>query len=518
MPFEFTATSFVGNARGSETGETFKAHSPETGEPVEPVFHSASDAELAKAASLAGSAFGITSRIPGKERANLLNRIASNLEALKDAVVERASLETGLPNARFEGETARTCGQLRLFAELVKEGSWVDARIDRADPGRSPIPKPDVRSMRKALGPVAVFCASNFPIAFSVAGGDTASALAAGCPVVVNANPAHPGTSEIAASAVTNAVSECGFPEGTFSLLFSGDYRIGSALVAHPAIKAVGFTGSRAGGRALMKIASDRRQPIPVFAEMSSVNPVFVLPAAAEERAETIAGGLFGSFTLGYGQFCTKPGLVFLPAGEKGDAMVSELRRLASEASPSPLLTARIRDSFDLGVSGRGGTASAAPGFAADTFVFETDTERFLIDRSLQEEVFGPATQVVRYRDLSELPGLAEELEGQLTVTVHASEAEFSSELLSALERKAGRIVFNGYPTGVEVCHAMVHGGPFPATSAEGTTSVGTRAIERFTRLVCFQDAPDSALPDELKEGNPLGISRMVDGVTGKDG
>jgi len=520
MAFQFTGTSFIGNARGEETGKTFTAFSPETGEAVAPEFHSATLGELARACQLASSAFAELERKTGKEKAQLLRTIAANLEARKPDLVERASLETGLPNSRFEGETARTCGQLRMFADLVEEGSWVDARIDRAMPDRQPIPRPDIRSMRRALGPVAVFCASNFPIAFSVAGGDTASALAAGCPVIVNAHSAHPGTSEIAAEAISEAVAKCGFPEGTFSLLFSADYEIGSSLVAHTSIKAVGFTGSRAGGRTLMRIASERDEPIPVFAEMSSVNPTFVLPNAADERADEIAEGLFSSFTLGVGQFCTKPGIIVLAASDGADRIAEALREKASGADPSPLLTSGIRDAYQKGISSRGAQAPArAPGFGVTPQVFEVEASEFLNDPALHEEVFGPAALLVRARTAEEVMEIAANLEGQLTSSIHNSEGDLEAypELIRVLSQKAGRLVFNGYPTGVEVSSAMVHGGPFPATSNAGTTSVGTRAIERFTRLVCYQNAPEKVLPDELKDGNPLGITRMVDGKIVRD-
>ncbi|QQS41309.1 MAG: aldehyde dehydrogenase (NADP(+)) [Acidobacteriota bacterium] len=518
MSFEFKSTSFIGSERGEKTGKTFTAFSPETGEAVGPEFHSATNDDLIRSCLQASIASHLLYRKPGHEKAELLRKIASNLEERKADIVECASLETGLPNARFEGETGRTCGQLRMFADLVEEGSWVDARIDTADPERAPLPKPDVRSMKRALGPIAVFCASNFPIAFSVAGGDTASALAAGCPVVVNAHSAHPMTSEIAASAISAAVIECGFPGGTFSMLFSSGYEIGSALVAHPSISAVGFTGSRAGGRALMDIAARRDEPIPVYAEMSSVNPVFVLPGAAEERPEEIADGLFGSFTLGYGQFCTKPGLIFLPMGSGYDAITGRLKQLSGEAASVPLLTKGIRDAFIANTNERGAAMKGGNGFGVDTCLFEAEWFEFLEDRSMAEEIFGPAAVVIGYEDIADLHEYEAQMEGQLTVTFHIGdeEADDVSEWVDLFERKAGRVVFNGYPTGVEVCHAMVHGGPYPATSFPGTTSVGTRAIERFTKLVCYQDAPDSVLPDELKDENPLGIVRMRDGNIGR--
>lgn len=450
----------------------------------------------------------------GSDKAALLRKIADNLEARKMELVGRAALETGLPSGRFEGETARTCGQLRLFAGLVEEGSWVDARIDPAIKDREPVPRPDIRSMRRALGPVAVFCASNFPIAFSVAGGDTASALAAGCPVIVNAHVAHPGTSEIAAEAVSRAVVECGFPEGTFSLLFSRDYEIGAALAGHPLITAIGFTGSRTGGRALMDIASKREEPIPVFAEMSSVNPVFVLPGAAAERSDAIAEGLFASITLGHGQFCTKPGLIFLPKGPGYDAITAKLKQLVDGSTGHPLLTKGIRDSFVAKAEDRGSRSERREGFGVDSCLFEIDLSRVVEDESFASEIFGPAAVVIGYGDLAELGDYASRIEGQLTASFHASEGEVDSvsDWVRSFEKKAGRLIFNGYPTGVEVSNAMVHGGPYPAASNAGSTSVGTRAIERYTRLVCYQDAPEKILPDELKDGNPRGILRVVDG------
>ena len=520
MTRELRATSFIGSSRGEKTGKTFTAFSPATGEAVGPEFHSASRDELARACELASTASADLEKKTGREKAQFLRTIAANLGARKADLVERASLETGLPNARFEGETARTCGQLRMFADLVEEGSWVDARIDTAMPDRQPLPRPDIRSMRRALGPVAVFCASNFPIAFSVAGGDTTSALAAGCPVIVNAHSAHPGTSEIAAEAISEAVAECGFPEGTFSLLFSSDYEIGSALVDHPEVKAVGFTGSRSGGRALMKIASEREEPIPVFAEMSSVNPTFVLPHAAGERADEIAEGLFASFTLGVGQFCTKPGIIVLAESAGADRIVEVLREKASAAATVPLLTKGIRDAYLRSVSARGAQAPAQDqSFGVMAQVFEVNAEEFLSDPNLQEEVFGPAALIVRTKTVEEVMDIAANIEGQLTSSIHYSAGDLDDfpKLVPVLSRKVGRLVFDGYPTGVEVSSAMVHGGPFPATSNAGTTSVGTRAIERFTRLACYQNAPQEILPDELKDGNPLGISRMVDGNVGRD-
>jgi 2,5-dioxopentanoate dehydrogenase len=425
-----------------------------------------------------------------------------------------------LPEPRLRSETARTCNQLRLFADLVEEGSWVDARIDHGDGDRKPLPKPDVRSMLRPLGPVVVFGASNFPLAFSVAGGDTASALAAGNPVIVKAHHAHPGTSELVGLALADAVRSCGLPEGTFSLLYGSGNEVGTALVKHPLIKAGGFTGSRAGGRALFDVASSRPEPIPFYAEMSSVNPVVILPGALRDRADQIAAGLHGSVTLGAGQFCTNPGLVFLADNEDSNAFVKQLGALIASTAEQTMLTSAISSSYRKGVSARSthaavetiGVSEQRAACGANAALFKTTAADFLAHPELADELFGPSTLVVIYTD--QLVELINSLEGQLTITVHGSEEDLNNnqDLIHLLETKAGRLVFNSYPTGVEVSHAMVHGGPYPATSDGRSTSVGTRAIFRFTRQLCFQDFPNSALPAELQEDNPRNIWRMVDG------
>ncbi len=411
MNTKLTGTSIIGSGRGSQTSGTFQAFNPINGERVEPIFYSATLGELDRAAALAESAripYGSTS---GRERAKFLRKIADNIEALGETLIDRASLETALPNARFIGERGRTCGQLRMFADLLDEGSWVDARIDTAIPDRQPAPKPDVRSMLRPIGPVAVFCASNFPLAYSVAGGDTASALAAGCPVVVNAHSAHPGTAELVGLAIADAVHECSMPEGVFSLLFSSGYEIGQALVSHPAIKAVGFTGSRRGGRALMDIAAARPEPIAVYAEMSSVNPTFILRNAIEQRGDSIVTGLHQSVTVGAGQFCTKPGLVFLQAGEKEHDFVVKFRDLIRQTAPPPLLTDGIRNSY---VESSGHRRSAVTnyaandeqnldGFAVNPAVFEIEGSEFLNKPELSDEIFGPATLLIRSNDHEEM-------------------------------------------------------------------------------------------------------------------
>lgn len=522
METTILGTSIIGFERGAESDNTFRAFNPHTGLPVGPDFHSATLIELNHAAELAEQARIPFGKTPGTARAKFLRAVADNIEALRETLIERASLETALPNARFIGERGRTCSQLRMFADLLDEGSWVDARIDHAIPDRQPLPKPDVRSMLRPLGPVAVFCASNFPLAYSVAGGDTASALAAGCPVIVNAHVAHPGTAELVGIAVANAVKDCDMPKGTFSLLFSDGYEIGQALVKHPAIKAVGFTGSRRGGRALMDIAAARPEPIPVYTEMSSVNPTFILPSAVAERGEAIASGLHAAVTGGVGQFCTKPGLVFLHDSEGLDAFTSIFKDQISATAPAPLLTAGIQKAYgDLSEHRRGEVDAFSanpendlPGFAVNPSVFETSATEFLNTPHLNEEIFGPTTLLIRSNKHDELIDIAHSLEGQLTASIHGNETDLTeyADLIAILETKVGRLIFNGFSTGVEVCPAMVHGGPYPATSDSRSTAVGSRAITRFARLVCFQNFPDTALPDELKEANPLRIRRMVDG------
>jgi len=519
MNIELTGKSIIGFSRGSESETTFNAFNPKTGEAVEPKFYSASLDELNEAARLADDARIAYGKVSGRDKAEFLRRIADNIEALGETLLERASLETGLPNARFVGERGRTCMQLRMFADLVEKGDWVDARIDTANPDRQPIPKPDIRSMLRPVGTVAVFCASNFPLAYSVAGGDTASALAAGCPVIVNAHFAHPGTAELVGSAVLEAVKQSGLSKGVFSLIFSKGYEIGQALVKHPHVKAVGFTGSRSGGRALMDIAAARREPIPVYAEMSSVNPVFILPGAMRERFETIKTGLHNSVTQGAGQFCTKPGIVVLPETDETKVFIEKFGELISQTPQHPLLTEGIRNNYEKLSAERElekvSARNELQGFDVNPSLFIARAETFLSDASLEAEIFGPTTLFVQSNKRGELLQIAREMEGQLTAAIHGTAEDLAeyADLIAILETKVGRLIFNGYPTGVEVGDAIVHGGVYPATSDSRTSAVGTRAIERFCRYVCFQDFPGEALPDELKDENPLGIRRMIDGV-----
>lgn len=500
---------------------------PATGEQLDPVYKCASAEDLERAVQRAASAFELYGALSGKQRQKLLERIASNLESNSEVIIQRAHAETALSKARLQGEMARTCYQLRFLGHLAGEGSWVDARIDHGDPHRKPLPKPDLRSMLRPLGPVAVFGASNFPLAFSVAGGDTASALAAGNTVVFKVHPAHPGTSDLVGRAIYKAIEDLSLPEGTFTLLFDDGIELGAALVKHPLIKAVGFTGSRHAGRALMDLAASRPNPIPVFAEMGSVNPVFVLPGAMRERGPAIAEGLHASFTLGVGQFCTNPGLVIVPTGPGMDEFKNKLVELVSATPAGTMLTRTIWQNFNAGIEAfksvhgvvelaRGRTEQGPN--RASAVLLATDAEHFLRDPSLGKEVFGPSTLLVFCADMGEMVRVAESVECQLTATVHASQRDWSeaSELIRILERKVGRLIANGFPTGVEVCNAMVHGGPYPACSDARSTSVGGRAIHRFARLVCYQDWPEQALPDELKDTNPLGLWRIVDGLPGR--
>lgn len=522
---EIHGDSLIGFRDIAGSSETFHAWNPATGERIEGNFHSAKQAEVDLAAQLASEAFGPFSRVKPSDRAAFLRRIAGAIEALAEQIVERAHLETALPKARLQFETGRTCNQLRLFAAVVEEGSWVGARIDRADPQRKPIAKPDVRSMLHAIGPVVVFGASNFPLAFSVAGGDTASALAAGNPVVVKAHPAHPGTSELVGRAIRECVREHRLPEGTFSLLFDAGTAVGKALVQHPLLKAGGFTGSTAAGRALLDLARQRPEPIPFYAEMGSANPVFLLPGALAARGKEIAAQLHGSFTLGSGQFCTKPGLVFIPETGPADVFRSEFREKVAHSPALTLLTAGIRKSYAEAMRQRSGGKGIRPvaqgempatdgSFAAEVAVFETDVATLLAHRDWEAEIFGPSSMLITFSSKQQILQAAQNLGGHLTATIHGSAEDLRefAELVEILKNKVGRIIFNGYPTGVEVCHAMVHGGPYPASTDGRSTSVGTQAIFRFARPVCYQDFPNAALPDELKNENPRGIWRLQNG------
>lgn len=517
----FHGSNLIGSDTSGEGTNTYAAVNPKTGAELEGLFHDATDEEIDRAVRFAQEAFEQAGETDTGARAELLERMADEIEALDEVLVDRVTAETGLGAGRVRGERGRTTAQLRMFATLIREGSWVQARIDAGDPGREPTPKPDIRRMLIPLGPVAVFGASNFPLAFSVAGGDTASALAAGCPVIAKAHPAHPGTSELVGEALRRAVAETGFHPGLFSMIHGSRPETGLGLVRHPLLQAVGFTGSLRAGRALFEAAAARPSPIPVYAEMGSVNPIFVLPDAMAERGESIAAGLADSVTLGAGQFCTNPGLVFAVENETLDTFVRQVGNALRAMDDFTMLHAGICEAYRDGVDRLAGVpgvetvgrASADEG-RAGAAVLMVEADVFMHHESLHEEVFGPSTLVVRCRDVKEMEQVAASLEGNLTATVHGTESELlnAADLVSRLGQRVGRLIYNGFPTGVEVGHAMHHGGPYPATTDARSTSVGTAAIERFVRPICYQDFPQQALPVELRDRNERGIWRMVDG------
>lgn len=500
----------------------FHSFNPRTGVTGE-AFANATPAEIDRAVQAAQAAFADVRAYPAARLAGLLDAIAAAIEALGDDLLALTDAETGLGLPRLTGERGRTTGQLRKFAALLREGSYVDAIIDRAQPDRQPAPRPDIRRMLVPIGPVTVFAASNFPYAFSVAGGDTASALAAGCPVIVKAHPGHPATSERVAQAVTDAVMAQGFPPGMFSLVQGDQVEVGRALVTHPGISAVGFTGSLRAGRAIYNDAAARPVPIPVYAEMGSVNPVVILPGALAARADALAEGLVGSVTLGTGQFCTNPGLVFILDDAAGQHFIERFTEKMAAAQPGVLLNPAVQRGLTQAVAGTlarpgvsaltGGEPLPGPACGYTHTVLITTSDAFRADAALQAEHFGPVTLFVRCASWADLLTTLETLEGNLTATVHAEADDLAAagEVYAILREKAGRLIWNGFPTGVEVVHAMQHGGPYPATTAPATTSVGTTAITRFLRPVAFQNLPDALLPDALKDANPLGIWRIVD-------
>lgn len=504
-------------------GEVFYAKNPFTGDNLTTPYSEAILEEVNEAAVLAENAFTQYREKTGIEKALFLDTIAEELLQIEEDLVDLCGQETGLPEGRLRGELGRTTGQLKLFATLLRDGSWVDARIDLANPDRKPFPKPDTRQMQIALGPVGVFGASNFPLAFSVAGGDTASALAAGCTVVVKAHPAHPGTSELVGTAIVSAAKHCNIPSGVFSLVQGTSNDVGLAIVRNPLIKAIGFTGSFRGGKALFDEAAKREEPIPVYAEMGSVNPVFVLPDILKKNHQTLAEGLSNSIQLGVGQFCTNPGITVLPKLEESNFFEDALKNSVAVSESSTMLTESIHDAYTRNLEklktkkevGSISVGKKAQGHAQGIAeVLSVSANHFLKDKEMEEEVFGPSTLLVRTEDKSEIMDIAKNLNGHLTATVHGTQEDLNNyaDLLKVLERKVGRLLINGFPTGVEVCHSMVHGGPFPATTDARMTSVGTAAITRFTRPICYQNYPESLLPDELKTENPLNILRMEDG------
>lgn len=500
--------------------QTYSAVEAATGAALEPAFAQGSAADVADACAAAAQAQPVYAALPLSQRAAFLRLMADKIDALGDTLTRRAMLESGLPEARLNGERGRTVGQLRLFAEEVENGGWQGLRIDHAIPDRAPLPKPDLRMRKVPVGPVAVFGASNFPLAFSVAGGDTASALAAGCCVVVKGHPAHPGTSELVAGAILEAIREAGLPEGVFSLVGGTANALGEALVKDPRIAAVGFTGSRAGGLALMAHAASRPVPIPVYAEMSSVNPVVLMPARMEEAAEALGAAFVGSLSLGAGQFCTNPGIVLAVESEATNRFIAAVGEALAAVPAQTMLTAGIQSAYTKGIAaiaehgaslvGTGADGSSACGRA---HVFTVSGADFRANPDLGHEVFGPSSIIVTCTDLAEVAAILQGMEGQLTATLHMAPADYDAArgLMPILEGLAGRIIANAWPTGVEVTHTMVHGGPFPATSDGRSTSVGTLAIDRFLRPVSYQDLPAALLPKALLDG-PSTVLRRVDG------
>lgn len=521
------AQHLIGRGTSRAGSDSFRGIDPRSGEALEPAYADATPEEVHRALELAASAFEAMEEVDRETRATFLEAIAQNLLDLGDPLIDRTSAETALPEARLQGERGRTVGQLRLFAQVVREGSYLGARLDLAQPDRQPLPKPDVRRMLVPLGPVAIFGASNFPLAFSVAGGDTASALAAGCPVVAKGHPSHPGASELVARAIIDAAETTGLPEGVFSLVHGAGHAVGLELVRHPLTTAVGFTGSLRGGRALFDAAAARDVPIPVYAEMGSTNPLFLLPGALADGAEAIATGLHGSVNLGVGQFCTNPGLVIVQDGPDADTFLEHLTAAFAGGAGGSMLNEGIRRAYDAGSEGLGAIpgvealarSAAGPGpCGATPALFVTDAATFQKNAQLRHEVFGPATLVVRCPDVEAILTLARSLDGQLTAGLHATEADapLAARLVKILHHKAGRVLYGGYPTGVEVCPSMQHGGPYPSTTDTRTTSVGTAAIDRWLRPVAYQSFPQNQLPPELRDGNPTGIWRMVDGEWGQ--
>ncbi|MDE1169546.1 MAG: aldehyde dehydrogenase (NADP(+)) [Pseudomonas sp.] len=517
---QISGLNFIGGQRSGAGSVKLQSLDASTGEALPYYFVQASEAEVDAAAIAAAQAYPAYRSLPAVRRAEFLDAIADEIDALGDDFVATVCRETALPAGRIQGERGRTSGQMRLFAQVLRRGDFYGARIDTALPERKPLPRVDLRQCRLGVGPVAVFGASNFPLAFSTAGGDTAAALAAGCPVVFKAHGGHMATAEYVALAILRAAQRTEMPAGVFNMIYGGG--VGAALVKHPAIQAVGFTGSLAGGRALCDMAAARAQPIPVFAEMSSINPILVLPQALQLRGANIASELGASVMMGAGQFCTSPGLVLGIRGEAFSAFAQGLAEYFSAQPAQTLLNAGGLVSYAKGLDRLGATpgvrhlaGTAQSGNQACPQLFQADASLLLKGNEvLQEEVFGPTTILVEVADKAQLLQALHSLHGQLTATLIAEPDDLVAfaDLVPVLEHKAGRLLLNGYPTGVEVCDAMVHGGPYPATSDARGTSVGTLAIDRFLRPVCYQNYPDSLLPDALKDGNPLGVVRLLNG------
>lgn len=514
--------NFIGNKASAMGGRTYQTFNPQLNTENQPKYFEATAGEIEEAVSLANQAFDEYRKTENTQKAIFLEAIADEILALDNQLIQTYCDETGLPEARAIGERGRMVGQLRTFASLVRQGSWVEATIDTAQPQREPMPRSDIRKMMVPLGPVVVFGASNFPFAFSTAGGDTASALAAGCPVIVKSHPMHAGTGELLASAIIKAAENTGMPNGVFSNLNSADNKVGTALVEHPGVKAVGFTGSTTGGKALFELASKRPEPIPVFAEMGSINPVILLPAALEKKSKAWAQALAGSITMGTGQFCTNPGLLLGIKNNDLDNFTTLLAGQILEKQPGSMLHPRIKGAYDKGrqvAKEQDGTHVIAD-YDKEVgenhgrqMVLTVSGATFLKNTTLHQEVFGPFSLVVACADAFELEVVLDNLEGQLTGTILAEEGELEEyhAIVEALKNRVGRIIFNGVPTGVEVCAAMQHGGPYPASTDSRFTAVGIHAIKRWVRPLCYQDWPQSLLPAELRNENPLKIIRLVD-------
>lgn len=523
--FEILGHNYIAGARSAAGNASLQTYDASTGEALPYAFSQATADEVDAAARAAAGAFQSFRSLSAARRAEFLDAIADEIDALGDDFVALVTQETALPSGRIQGERGRTSGQMRLFAKVLRRGDFYGARIDSALPDRQPLPRPDLRQYRTALGPVAVFGASNFPLAFSTAGGDTASALAAGCPVVVKAHSGHMATAELVAAAIIRAAEKTSMPAGVFNMIYGNG--VGADLVKHPEIKAVGFTGSLKGGRALCDMAASRAQPIPVFAEMSSINPMLLLPKALEVRGDKIASELTGSVNMGCGQFCTSPGLIIGVSSPDFEQFVQQFAAQMNEQPAQTMLNAGTLKSYAKGLellNGHSGithlAGRAQTGNQANPQLFKADVSLLLEgDELLQEEVFGPTTIVIEVADKAQLLEAVNSLQGQLTATLLAEPEDLQafSSIIPVLEEKAGRLLLNGYPTGVEVCDSMVHGGPYPATSDARGTSVGTLAIDRFLRPVCYQNYPDAFLPDALKNANPLGIMRLVNGTSTRD-
>ncbi len=525
--FAIRGKSLIGYTVASSGKEFVKAKSALDGTELEGEFYSATTEEIHKAVEKAQHAFLQLKKTKPEQRALFLEEVAAGLELERKSITERARVESALSPVRLDGELNRTIAQLKLFATVLRNALYTDASIDRAFNEDGTL-RMDVRRMQIPLGPVVVFGASNFPLAFSVAGGDTASAWAAGCPVIVKAHNGHPGTSDLVAATILKAGRKCNMPDGFFSLIYGRGVEAGMELVKHPLVKAVGFTGSYQGGKALFDAANQRKEPIPVYAEMGSLNPVLLLPAALNKRNEQLAASFAGSITQGCGQFCTKPGIFLAKAGADLDKFIALLKTRLGEIDAQPMLNEHINKAFKAGilknVAGHKGVeffpaGKPAEGFSVQAGVAVTNGKVFLTSSHLQEELFGPFALIVVCADKAELMAVAESVGGQLTATVIAEESELDlyEELIDVLKERSGRIIFNGVPTGVEVCHSMHHGGPFPSSSFSQYTSVGSDAIRRFLRPLCFQAWPEAALPRELKNENPDNIWRRVNGKLTND-